>query len=136
MVLATEDRAVKNTYQMVVAMVAGIGLGSLGAHALKAQTSPSALYIAEVSEVSNLDEFNRYAAGVPTTVAKYGGRYLARGGKTQTVEGEAPARIVVTAFPSMADAQKWYASPEYSALKPIRQRSAKTRSFIVEGLGQ
>ena len=126
----------KNTYQIAVAMLVGIGLGSLGAQAITAQTSPSALYIAEVSDVSNLEDFNRYAAGVPATVAKYGGRYLARGGKTQTVEGEAPARIVVTAFKSMADAQKWYASPEYSALKPIRQGSAKTRSFIVEGLGQ
>ena len=124
----------KNT-SMVVAMLAGIALGSLGTYALKAQKVPSAIYVAEV-DVSNPADFNTYAAGVPATIEKYGGRYLVRGGKTETVEGEPPKRIVVTVFKSMADARKWYDSPEYSAIRPIRQRSAKTRSFIVEGVGE
>ena len=86
--------------------------------------------------MSNPDRFNTYAAGVPATVEKYGGHYLVRGGKTEALEGEPPKRIIVTAFKSMADAQRWYASPEYSAIRPIRQRSAKTRGFIVEGVGE
>jgi uncharacterized protein (DUF1330 family) len=66
-----------------------------------------------------------------------GGRGTAvRGGKTEALEGEPPKRIIVIAFKSMADAQRWYASPEYSAIRPIRQRTAKARGFIVEGLGE
>ena len=57
-----------------------------------------------------------------------------RGGKSQLLESDPPKRIVVMAFKSLADAQKWDASPEYSAIRPIRQRSAKTRAFIVEGV--
>jgi uncharacterized protein (DUF1330 family) len=127
---------VKINYGVVVALLTGIALGSLGMQTLRAQKSPSAFYIAEVFEVSNPDQFNIYAAGVPATVEKYGGHYLVRGGKTEALEGEPPKRIIVTAFKSMTDAQKWYASPEYSALRPIRQRSAKARGFIVEGVGE
>jgi uncharacterized protein (DUF1330 family) len=119
-----------------MAMLVGIALGSLGSQMLKAQKSPSAYYLAEVSEVSNPDQYNTYAANVPPIVQKYGGHYLVRGGKTEALEGEPPKRIVVIAFKNMADAQTWYTSPEYSAIRPIRQRLAKARSFIVEGFGE
>jgi uncharacterized protein (DUF1330 family) len=96
-------------------------------------TSLPAFYIAEVL-VTNPDDFSPYAAKVPATIEKYGGRYLVRGGRIEGLEGEPPKRLIVTAFPSAADAQKWYDSPEYSEIKPIRQRSATTRAFIVEGV--
>jgi uncharacterized protein (DUF1330 family) len=124
----------KRHYGLALAMLAGVALGALAVKAINAQSSPPAYYIAEVFEVTDADTFKTYAAGVPPTVEKYGGRYLARGGKTQANEGEPPARIIVTAFKSMADAQKWYASPEYSAIRPLRQRSARARNFIVEGV--
>jgi len=127
---------VKTRSLVVLAMLAGIALGSLGTKVLNAQKPPSAFFIADVFDISNANDFNTYAAGVPATVEKYGGRYLVRGGKTETLEGTPPTRIVVTAFKSAADAKKWYTSPEYSALRPIRRRSAKTRSFIVEGIGE
>lgn len=118
------------------AVIAGIALGSLGTQMLKAQKSPAGYYMAEVFEVSDQDQFNTYGAGVPKTVEKYGGHFVVRGGKTETLEGEPPKRIVVIAFNSVADAEKWYNSPEYSAIRPIRQRSAKSRGFIVEGVAQ
>jgi uncharacterized protein (DUF1330 family) len=126
----------KRNYGVAVAMFVGIALGSLGTQMLRAQKSPPAYYMAEVFEVSNPDQFKTYAAGVPATVEKYGGHYLVRGGKTESLEGEPPKRIVVLAFKSTADAQKWYSSPEYSAIRPIRQGSAKSRGFIVEGVGE
>jgi uncharacterized protein (DUF1330 family) len=127
---------VRKNYQLAMAMLVGVALGSLGSQMLKAQKSPSAYYLAEVSEVSNPDQYNTYAANVPPIVQKYGGHYLVRGGKTEALEGEPPKRIVVIAFKNMADAQTWYTSPEYSAIRPIRQRLAKARSFIVEGFGE
>ena len=126
----------KRNYGLAVAAVAGIVLGSVGSQMLRAQKPPMGYYMAEVFEVNNPDQFKIYAAGVPATVEKYGGRFLVRGGKTELLEGEQPKRIVVIAFNSAADAKKWYTSPEYSAIRPIRQGSAKSRSFIVEGVGQ
>ena len=126
----------KTRYVIALALVAGTALGAFGARALLAQKPPTGYYIAEVFDVTNQDGFNTYAAGVPATIAKYGGRYLVRGGKTQSLEGEPPTRIIVTAFDSAEAARKWYDSPEYSAIKPIRQRSAKARGFIVEGVSQ
>jgi uncharacterized protein (DUF1330 family) len=123
----------KTHYSVAVALVAGIALGSLGTRAVTAQPSPPGFFIADV-DVTNPDEFNKYAAGVPATIEKYGGHYVIRGGKVESLEGPAPSRFVVTAFKSAADAKKWYASPEYSALRPIRERSAKSRAFIVEGV--
>jgi uncharacterized protein (DUF1330 family) len=123
----------KTTYSDVVALVVGIALGSLGTRAVTAQPSPPGFFIADV-DVTSPDEFNKYAAGVPATIEKYGGHYVVRGGKTESLEGTPPSRIVVTAFKSAADAKKWYTSPEYSALRPIRERSARSRAFIVEGV--
>jgi uncharacterized protein (DUF1330 family) len=126
---------VKKEYGMVLAVVAGITVGSFGTQILKAQKSPPAFIVAEV-DVNNPDQFKTYAAGVPATMDKYAGHYLVRGGKTESLEGEAPKRIIVSEFKSMADAKKWYDSPEYSAIRPIRQHSAKSRLFIVEGAGE
>jgi len=126
---------VKKKYGVAVALLAGIAVGSLGTQMLKAQKSPPAYFIAEV-DVNNPDEFKTYAAGVPATMAKYGGHYLVRGGKAEAVEGDAPKRIIVSEFKSLADAKKWYDSPEYSAIRPIRQRSAKSRLIVVEGVGE
>ena len=70
-----------NKIYTVAAALAGVVIGSLGTQMLKAQKSPPGFYIAEVFEVSNQEQFNTYAAGVPKTIEKYGGHYLVRGGR-------------------------------------------------------
>jgi uncharacterized protein (DUF1330 family) len=91
-------------------------------------------YVIGEIEVINQQDYSSYGPGLPATLAKYGGRFLARGGTTESLEGEPPKRIVVLAFDTPDAAEKWYASPEYSAIKPIRQRSTKSRVFVVEGI--
>jgi uncharacterized protein (DUF1330 family) len=71
---------------------------------------------------------------VPETVASFNGHYIVRGGKIQAVEGEAPKRIVVIASESAEKAHASEYSPACAAIKPIRQSSAKSRIFIVEGV--
>ena len=132
---STEEKLMKKPYT-VVAVVAGVAIGSLGTLVLKAQKPPAGYYVAEVFSISNQEQFDKYAAGVPKTVEKYGGHYLVRGGKTRGLEGEEPKRIVVIAFNRASDAERWYNSPEYSAIRPIRLGAAKSRGFVVEGVPQ
>jgi uncharacterized protein (DUF1330 family) len=130
-----EEKPMKKLYT-VAAVVAGVAIGSLGTLVLKAQKPPTGYYVAEVFSISDQAQFDKYAAGVPKTIEKYGGHYLARGGKTKALEGEEPKRIVIIAFNSAADAERWYNSPEYSAIRPIRQGAAKSRGFVVDGVAQ
>lgn len=124
----------KKNYRTATAVLIGIAAGALGMQVLRAQKTPPALFFADVYEITDQDLFNTYAAGVPASIQKYGGRYVVRGGKTDALEGEPPKRIVIASFASMAEARRWYDSPEYTKLKQIRLRSAKTRAFIVEGV--
>ncbi|GAB3689451.1 hypothetical protein GCM10027597_44470 [Saccharopolyspora tripterygii] len=82
-----------------------------------------------ISEVQIVDESSvgRYQALAETSIALYGGRYLARGGTTEVVEGARPAgqRVIVAEFPSMQRAHEWYASPEYAEAPPGAGASAR-----------
>jgi uncharacterized protein (DUF1330 family) len=122
-------------HKLAVAVLAGISIGVAGAHAIRAQQvkTPLGYVIAEV-DVTDPEAYKKYAEKVPATVAAFDGHYLVRGGKIQAVEGEAAKRIVVIAFESAEKAHAWEYSPAYEAIKPMRQSSAKSRIFIVEGI--
>ncbi|MBM4382544.1 MAG: DUF1330 domain-containing protein [Deltaproteobacteria bacterium] len=92
-----------------------------------------ALVIADV-EITDPTGFEEYRARVPATIAAYGGRYLVRGGATEVKEGDwSPRRLIVLEFPSLARARAWYASPEYTPLIALRERTARTRLVFAEG---
>jgi uncharacterized protein (DUF1330 family) len=87
------------------------------------------------NEVTDPAGFEEYRQQVPITVAQYGGRFLVRGGQIQTLEGDwRPTRIVVTEFPSIEQALRWYDSAEYSALKALRSHSARGSVVLVDGV--
>jgi uncharacterized protein (DUF1330 family) len=125
----------KTNHKLALAVLAGVSIGVAGAKAIHAQQAkaPPAYLIAEV-DVMDPAAFQKYREKIPGTLAPFDGHYLVRGGKTQSLEGEPPKRFVVIAFDSMEKAQAWYDSPAYEAIKPIRQSSAKSRTFIVEGV--
>jgi uncharacterized protein (DUF1330 family) len=92
-----------------------------------------AYVMAEVT-ITDPQGFERYRQMVPPTVAQYGGRFVVRGGKTETLEGTwDPARLVVLEFDSVERARAWWASEEYREAKELRQRTARTNLLIVEG---
>ena len=94
----------------------------------------SAYVIVEI-EVHDAELYEKYKAAAPPSIAQYGGRYIVRGGKTVTLEGDwDPKRIVVLEFPSLEQAQAWWAAPEYSAARAIRQACASTRMIVAEGV--
>jgi uncharacterized protein (DUF1330 family) len=92
-------------------------------------------YVIADVEIFDAAGFEEYRARVPGTIAQYGGRYLVRGGATETREGDwSPRRLIVLEFPSTARAREWLASPEYAPLAALRQRSARTRLVVAEGV--
>jgi uncharacterized protein (DUF1330 family) len=96
--------------------------------------SAPAYYVAEF-EVTDPEGMKPYSARVEATFKPYGGHFIVRGGKTLSLEGVAPKhRRVVIEFASVEKAQAWYNSAEYTELRKIRQRSAKTDVYLIEGV--
>jgi uncharacterized protein (DUF1330 family) len=117
----------------VVVMSMSLVVALLGCARAQDKVQMPAYVIAEI-EVTNPEAFRDYAPQVEPSFAPFGGRYLARGGATQSLVGEAAKRIVMIEFQSMERAQAWYASPAYDKLKAVRDRSGNARIFVVEGL--
>jgi uncharacterized protein (DUF1330 family) len=96
-------------------------------------TSVTAYVISDAGAVAPEDEaaWKAYLAAAPASIAKYGGRYLARGGAIDVMEGDwSPHAIVVVEFPDREAAARWYASPEYAECLKIRGASGLTRRLI------
>ena len=92
-----------------------------------------AYFVAEV-EVTNPAEYEPYRALAGASIAQYGGRFVARGGKTELLEGgPEPQRVVIIEFADIGAARRWYNSPEYQKALPIRLANSRARAFIVEG---
>jgi uncharacterized protein (DUF1330 family) len=94
-----------------------------------------AAYVIVQVDVKDAAQFEEYRKQVPATIAQYGGRYLVRGGKVQTLEGGwQPTRVVVLEFPSVEQARKFYDSPEYGPQKALRLGCTDSRMILVEGV--
>ena len=126
------------TRQKIAIGVGGILMGALGTTILHAQTTkPSPAYIVVEFTVEDADLFKDYSQRSPAIIAQYGGKFVVRGGKVEGLKGEAPkGPFVVLAFESAEQAKKLASSPEYTALVPLRDKSADTRAFVVEGVAQ
>jgi len=86
----------------------------------------------QVTDPVRYEDYKKLAA---TAIAKFGGRYLVRGGAHTTVEGEwKPHRLVIMEFADVATARRFYDSPEYREARAARANAAKGQFVIVEGL--
>jgi len=102
----------------------------------RAKEETMAAYV--ISEVEVLDPvlFDKYRSLAQDNIAKYGGRYVVRGGAIEPVEGGwAPKHIVIVEFPTMERARAWYQSPEYSEALQVRQKALNRKLIFVEGVG-
>lgn len=94
----------------------------------------TALVIVDV-RVTDPARFEKYKKLVPATLTPYGGKFLARGGRVDVLEGDwDPKRIVVIEFPTVERARAWWASEEYRVPKQMRIESADTRMIVVESV--
>ena len=76
-----------------------------------------AAYLIADIDVADAAAFEEYRRDVPASEKPFGGRYLARGGLAEVLEGDwDPHRLVILEFPNMALLKAWYSSPEYIRL--------------------
>jgi uncharacterized protein (DUF1330 family) len=118
------------------AAIFGAAVGAAAAAGRQTPATPKAYVVTEVEVTGDRDVFQRdYAAHAAATAVPFGGRYLVRGGRTVTLEGDAPkGRIVICMFDSVEQAEAWRRSPEYEKVAAVRLREARSRQYIVEGL--
>ena len=92
-------------------------------------------YVIGEIDVRDAETYGSYAKESPKAVKKFGGRFIARGGRTHSLEGEGPpSRVVIVEFDTVADAKAFYNSKEYQDIVPLRQAASAGRLFVVEGL--
>lgn len=93
-----------------------------------------AAYVIVQVDVKDPVRYEDYKAMVPASLAKFGGRFVVRGGQTHTMEGTwSPRRLVIVEFPSVEQAKAWWASPEYAEAKALRQATSESQLLIAEG---
>jgi uncharacterized protein (DUF1330 family) len=106
----------------------------VAAVAVQAQTQPGPAYIVVELAVEDHEGFAEYAEKATVTVSDYDGSFIVLAADAQAIEGPEPDGFVtILKFASAEDAQAWLTSPEYSAVKGIRHRTARTRQYLVVG---
>ncbi len=86
-------------------------------------------------DITDLEKYRDYTAVTPGLIAKYGGRFIVRGGETATLEGpEETGRVVVVEFESLEKAKAFYQSAEYQAAIELRAGAATAQFIAVAGV--
>jgi uncharacterized protein (DUF1330 family) len=94
-----------------------------------------AAYVIVDVEIEDAERYAEYVRVVPPTIEKYGGRFLVRGGKAESLEGSwQPKRVVVLEFDSLERAKEWWASEEYARPKAMRRAASSADLIVVEGV--
>ena len=91
-------------------------------------------YIIVDVTIHNAENYEEYKKLTPASLIPYEGNFIARGGASETLEGDwEPGRIVILEFPSFEKAKAWWNSEEYAPAKELRQANAETKMIVVEG---
>jgi uncharacterized protein (DUF1330 family) len=94
-----------------------------------------AAYLVVDIDVTNPTQFEEYKKLAPAAIAKYGGRYIIRGGAYEVIEGNwKPQRVTVVEFDSMEKGKAFYNSPEYQTAIKARAGAANMRMLLVQGV--
>ena len=94
----------------------------------------SAYFVVEL-EITNPAGMEPYRAAVGATIEQYSGRFLARAGATELIEGgPEPKRIIILKFANKVAFKRWYDSPEYQKILPGRLDNSTARAFVVDGV--
>lgn len=94
-----------------------------------------AAYIIGRVEVTDWTRYAEYMKLTPGIIAQYGGRFVARGGESMTLEGpQETNRVVILEFPTYEAAQQFFYSKEYAHAKTLREGAANAQFFAIDGV--
>ena len=126
----------KTQHAVALAMLAGFGLGTVAVEGLHAQAKPPVYSVAEI-DIADQAAYSTYVPKAQAAIKAVAGKVLAAGGKITTVEGEPPkSRVVIQQWDSLEKFQAYRNSAAFKDLLPIREKVAKFRTFVVEGVPQ
>ena len=92
-------------------------------------------YMVVQINITDPDKFAKYREAVPAVVESFGGRYIARGAQVEILEGSHDGRrLVLFEFPSMDAIRRFWNSPEYAKVKPLRENAAEIDVWAVPGV--
>jgi len=122
--------------KLVLTALAGVALGAGAIQGLHAQAGKAPAYAIAEIEVTDPPAYQAYLAKAIDSLKPYNAKIIVRA-KPDAKEGPAPqGNVVITRFDNLADAEKWYGTPPYKDLVAERQKAAKGRFYIVEGVPQ
>ena len=91
------------------------------------------IWIAVYEKIENMETLKKYAVKATAAIGKYSGKFIVRGGKNITLEGNQSPRTVIVEFSNFSDAEKCYNSDEYKEALNILRGSVKRNLQIIEG---
>jgi uncharacterized protein (DUF1330 family) len=96
-----------------------------------------AVYLVSDVSVRDAEAVQTYRTLAADSIAKYGGKYLVRGGEVQALEGTwSPRTLIIAEFPSREHARTWYGSPEYALALEVRDSALSRNLILVDGIGE
>ncbi|HEX3162505.1 MAG TPA: DUF1330 domain-containing protein [Pseudolabrys sp.] len=126
----------KTRYTVALSMLAGALLGATAIQGLHAQAKPRAFVVAEV-DVTNQEGFiKEYVPLAVKALTESGSKPVVRGGKTATIEGAPPKRVVINSFDSLEQAVAAYNSAAYKEARKVGNKYATFRVYAAEALAQ
>ena len=92
------------------------------------------IWIAVYEKIENIETLKKYAVKATEAISKYSGKFIVRGWKNITLEGNRSPRTVIVEFPTFEEAEKCYNSDEYQEAHDILKGSVKRNLQIIEGI--
>src|SRR6202051_1296839 len=127
----------KTHYTVTLAILAGFGLGAVAVQGLHAKAKPPVYQVVESDALDLETHLKDYVPKAQAAIKAAGGKFLAAGGKTTTIEGEPPkSRIVIQQWDSVEKIKAYRDSAAFKDLLPLRNKLATFRSYAVEGVAQ
>ena len=92
-------------------------------------------YAIVMVRVDDPETYKEYSSRTPPIVKKYDGKFLARGGEVDTVEGEPfNDRLVILELPSKQAIRDLFSDPEYQVASEYRKASSEARILVIDGV--
>jgi uncharacterized protein (DUF1330 family) len=128
----------KNHHATGLAMLTGIAIGAFAVQGLFAQTKPPVYVVIDFSEITDPEGYKalsgRSNAASAQVFADFGAQYLSRTDNITPLDGTPPKRFIMSRFDSVEKAKAWYNSPEQKKVSEVRNKTTKSRVFLVEGM--